>query len=383
MEIETASQQAPVTESPVSFPFPAARWGRVLYGLFVLVFPLLSFSGVELLEPQWQTGRLPDYIVLFLFPKASLFFFPLLAYSITSYLSLLWNPARFARSFFVRFGVYTGALLALQYSILEIAYSLDSFVYLILLIWIVPFVYSAIYRRAVARWMAPRVNGFLVSAIVGGLVIAGLFTRGSAPFLVLIGLTMAAPFWSFLLALRAAGWLLKHYETKFTLPRGIGLAAWLGAYALAWRFDILKMYELYAALPPSPPPDCYVATAAARGHPRFVGARMVRRLDGSVMPVNRQLQRLKCLELAFLAVAPNFHRNLRRVYDRAGKWLASYIRNPYAADLAYLSLKPGEWLATLLLMPLVPEIDALSSTLYIRSAPTQHAGGDHGQDPLD
>ena len=87
---------------------------------------------------------------------------------------------------------------------------------------------------------------------------------------ILVALTMAAPFWSLLLAVQASIWLIKNFETKVTLPRGLGLTAWAAAYIAAWRFDILKMYELYAALPPTPPPDCYIASAAARGHPRFV-----------------------------------------------------------------------------------------------------------------
>jgi hypothetical protein len=379
MEIETASQQAPVTETPVSLPFPNTRWGRVLYGLFVLVFPILSFSSVEFLEPQWQTGRLPDYIVLFLFPTASLFFFPLLAYSIVSYILLLLDPTRFAGAFPVRLGIYTGVLLALQYSVLVLAYALDSVIYWLLLIWIIPFIFSPIYRRTVARWTAPRVNGFLIVVVIWGLVLGGLFTRGNAPFVVLIGLTMAAPFWSFLLALRASTWLIKNYETRFNLTHGLGLAAWLAAYVAAWRYNILKMYELYAALPPTPPPDCYIATAAARGHPGLVRSWTVRRADGSTMQVNAQLQRLKCAELALLAVAPRVHRGVRRIYDRAGQDLAQCIQGPYLADLAYLFLIPWEELAQWVLKLLIPEIDSISRKIYM-SSPADPAGGRHAKD---
>ena len=46
-------------------------------------------------------------------------------------------------------------------------------------------------------------------------------------------------------------------------PRGRG----------AWRMSLLVVFEEYAKLPTSPPPsDCYVATAAARGHRRWVRA---------------------------------------------------------------------------------------------------------------
>lgn len=372
MDMETRPQQADSAPS-TSSPFPRAWWGRALYGAYVILFPSLCFASIELLKPEWQTGRFGDYVILLLFPEASWIFFILLAYSVTCYLLVLYMPDRFARSFLVRAGIYTGVLLALQYTVL-VMFANNASVFWLLLIWIFPLGYSILYQRAVRRWAAAQVNRFLLIVFLTVLLLSALITRGSALFLLLAGLTLAAPFWSLLLALQATSWLLKNHETKFTLPRGIGLAAWLGAYVIAWRFDILKMYQLYAALPPSPPPDCYIATAAARGHPRFVGARMVTRLNGDSMPINRQLQRLKCLELAILAVAPHTHRTLRQVYDRAGKWLAGYIRHPYVADLAYLSMKPGEWLAIVLLKLLVPEIDALASTMYISVASTPSTG---------
>jgi hypothetical protein len=124
------------------------------------------------------------------------------------------------------------------------------------------------------------------------------------------------------------------------------------------------MFELYAALPPQPPPDCYIATAAAQGHPRVVGSRLVRWADGKSMQVNGQLQVLKFAELALLAVKPHWHTALRKMYDVVGKSLARRIRNPFLADIAYLLLKPSEWLARWLLKMIVPEVDALTEKIY-------------------
>jgi hypothetical protein len=196
------------------------------------------------------------------------------------------------------------------------------------------------------------------------LFIAAIFTRGDVPLILLMILMIGAPFWSLLISLRAANWLFKNYETRLTLPRGFGLTAWLAAYAAAWRFDILKMYELYAALP-TEPPNCYIATAAARGHPRFVQSWTVQRADGKSMQVNRQLQWLKCAELALVAVHPRLHSLLRRVYDVIGKRLARSIQNPLLADAAYLILKPWEWFAGLVLQTIIPEIDSISKKMYI------------------
>ena len=364
MNLEPVSESSEIEEPPIPLPFPIMWWGRVLYGLFITVLPAFSFWATELLKPEWQTGKLQDYLILLLFPEASLLFFPLLAYSIICYLLLLLMPVRFSGSFIVRAGIYTGVLLALHYSIVVMIYSLDSSVFWVVLIWIFPFIFSMLYRLAVAKWTTIKVNNLLLILVPSTLLIAALITRGTAPFLVLIALTLAAPFWSFLLSLRAAIWLFRNHETKFTLPRGLGLTAWMGAYLVAWRFDILKMYELYAALPPTPPPDCYIATAAAHGHPQFVHSLTVKRADGKSVQVNRQLQLLKCAELALLAIHPHLHKLLRGIYDVMGKQLARRMRNPFVADMAYLLLKPWEWLAGFILKTIVPEIDTISKNIY-------------------
>ncbi len=368
MNLEPVPDQVDAQESVLALPFPNAGWARILYGLFVTVLPAFSFWATDLLKPEWQNGALSSYIILLLFPQASILFFPLLAYSTICYLLLLYTPTRFWQSFIVRAGIYTGVLLALHYSIVVLLYSLnepDSFIYVLIPVWIFPFVCSLSYRWVVSKWTTVKVNKVLFILILVALLIATLLTRGGVPFLAMIILTMAAPFWSFLLALRAALWLYKNYETQFSLPRGLGLTAWLAAYVAAWRFDILKMYELYAALPPQPPPDCYIATAAARGHPQFVQSKTVQRADGKSMQVNEQLQILKCAELALFAIHPRLHKGLRKVYDKLGKPLAHKIQNPFMADIAYLLLSPFEWLAGLILKKIIPDIDSISKEIYI------------------
>lgn len=366
MDIELTSEQPTGTDPSISLPFPNAWWGRVVYALYITVPPALAFWSTDAFKPEWQSGKFSAYLVLFLFPEASLVFLLLLAYSVICYLFLLISPSRFSRFFGIRLGIYTGVLLALQYSILTLIYAFagNAFGYVMILIWISPLIFSVVYRWAAAKWTAGTVNKFLLIFAVAALFIATVINR-SASFFVLMVLTMAAPFWCFLIALRAALWLFKNYESGLTLPRDLGLIVWLATYAAAWRFDLLKMYELYAALPPQPPPDCYIATAAARGHPRFVQAWTVQRTDGTALQVNRQLQRLKCAELALMKVNPRLHGVLRQIYDLLGKWLACRIQNPFLADVAYLLLKPWEWTVELALRMIVPEIDAISKKMYV------------------
>ena len=367
MNLETASDQSDVKESSISLPFPNVWWGRVLYGIYITVLPILAFWATEVFKPEWQSGELSDYIILFLFPEASLVFFLLLAYSIICYLLLLIAPTRYSQLFFIRFGIYTGFLLALQYSILSgLFFFNSSFDPSFILLWISPIVFGVVYRWAIGKWNARAVAVFLILFVVGSFLISALIVPEplTIPVFLLIALTLAAPFWSFLLALRAAIWLFKNNEMKLGLPQRLGMTAWIAAYIAAWRFDILKMYELYAVLPPTPPPDCYIATAAAHGHPQFVHAWTIQHGDGKSMQVNTQLQCLKCAELALLAIHPRFHRSFRKIYDVMGKPLARRIQNPFIADMAYLLLRPWEWLAGLILKTIVPEIDSISKKLY-------------------
>lgn len=364
MDVEVAADQRIEKESSISLPFPKAAWGRVVYAAYVTVLPAVAFWGIGLSRPEWQSGHFSAYLALFLSSEVSLVFFFLLAYSVICYSFLLISPTRFSQSFFIRSGIYTGTLLALQYSILALMYFLNEFIVVVILIWIAPLVFPVIYRWAAARGTSDTINTILF--ILTALVLAGIASIWATGGLVavLMVLTVSAPFWSFLIAIRATIWLLKNYETKFNLTRGLGLVTWFAAYAVAWRYDILKMVELYAALPKQPPPDCYIATAAARGHPRFVQAWSVQRMDGTSMRVNAQLQRLKCVELALMAVDPPLHAFLRRLYDMVGKRLARRLQNPFLADMAYLLLKPCEWFAGFLLKRVIPEIDSISKKMY-------------------
>ncbi|MEK6234867.1 MAG: hypothetical protein N2C14_09155, partial [Planctomycetales bacterium] len=59
---------------------------------------------------------------------------------------------------------------------------------------------------------------------------------------------------------------------QFSLAQIFCVTAWFGVYLAAWRQSVQLMLIEYSKLP-TEPPGCYVATAAAKGHARFVGAR--------------------------------------------------------------------------------------------------------------
>ena len=355
--------QTPSGENIVP-PLLDKTWKRVLFGLFIVAAPIYNFSLIELLKPEWQDGRFTSYLYLFLLPEASWGFFPLLVYAVLSYLLLLWDSEQFADSMIIRLGIYGGTLLALQYSILSFiaTFSPSPVVLAVLLAYSAPLILPKLYS-----WLRPQLDRlfkrYRLAMIIIILIIIALVLWGF--FFVLAIFGIASPFWSFLVALQASRWLLKHYETKFSFAKGFGIFAWISAYAFALRFNILKMFELYNALP-TEPPNCYIATAAAKGHPRFVGSQEVRLANGKSMRVNRQLQRLKGAEIAWMGVSAPSHRMMRHVYDVIGKWLAARIQNPFLADISYLLLKPCELLAIFIIRILLKNNEELISNIYIK-----------------
>ena len=134
-------------------------------------------------------------------------------------------------------------------------------------------------------------------------------------------------------------------------PRGGGLGPSVTA-ATAFPVWVLLSVQRgladYAALPPSEG-DCFVATAASRGHRALMG-------EGAGT-LTRQLRAFKAGELALEAARPAWHRALRRVYDRCGPAVARRLTGPWRADLAYLLLAPAAALVRLALAVALPGWD--------------------------
>lgn len=366
---------------PLPLPAPHSWRGRFLYVLVCVLLPVGCFLASPWLRPEWQNGQFNAYVTLLLDPQAALGFFPFLIYADVCLLIWLAAPERFAPRFWVRFGIYTGVLLALQYAIL-VALSFEW------LGWCAEaFFFGLVYLH---QWLKTKFKQrgaqfFGLLLLLAGLAWTGFsFWRGlawealsvtdllrslgnalsSLPLLSLGISLLLTPCFCLLVFGSTALKLLKTSETHLLrpLPRSLGWLAWLAGLTSAWRWSILKMFEIYASLPPQPP-DCYIATAAARGHQSFVRSQVVT-LANRPLWVNPQLQTLKCAELALLALAPELHRPLRRFYDLAGKALARRLTNPWLADLAYLTLKPFEWLAKGILCWLAPDWQKEARKIY-------------------
>lgn len=370
METPIASPEPQVTPP---LPVPQSFLWRIAQGLVVTALTLIAFSVMVILEPEWQDGRFSSYISLLLSPKTSWIFAPLIAFSSLSLLHLLFSPRERAQQFWVRLGVYTGTLLSLQFTILALI-AVGGGTIIVVGLWL-----GTLIAWYALRWASQKIGKKWTMLIVLGLafflyagyILFEVINLGSFspymlsnPFFFLIGfLVGSAPFWTLLIMSTTSYRLLKYYETRFTFPRGLGILAWLGGFAASWSLAILRTLQLYSELP-TQPPDCYIATAAANGHPHFVGSQEVTLASGARMRVNTQLQRLKCAELALKAVAPHLYGLLRAVYDTLGRPLARRMTHPVVADAAYLLLKPFEWISIFVLRRIVPEINIHTQKLY-------------------
>jgi hypothetical protein len=207
----------------------------------------------------------------------------------------------------------------------------------------------------------------MFSSATGALIVFALAIMISlvahTPLWIMIGPLVIAPSLALASYATLAATAARYGRENYSWRDAALASGWIGLYALAWRISVAAAIHEYSQLPKKNP-NCYIATAAAQGHQRFVGSRLQNFADGSQSRVNDQLAHFKAAELALRAICPPLHTFCRRVYDQIGPILAAKISRPLLADLAYLSLKPLEWLAMLLMNLLLPEAARLSRTLY-------------------
>jgi hypothetical protein len=372
---------------------PASKRGRGMLGFVGILLPIPCFLFASIFKPEWK-GDGGAFAKLLIQPEVASVFYPLLLYSMGSLAALFWSKEH---NFWVRLGVYTGTILALQFTIVLMETEgnlIPSLVYLSLGAATLAFWYliarnwsqntnahSPIQTdEAQAEMQADikqepfslsdRKTWFYIGVVALLIVFAILNEKAfvsaisAVSSFAIFGLLLA-PFW----CLFAYGWtsycLIRAWEMPhlWEWTHYASIAAWLAAYGVAWRFAFLKAVELYQKLPDEAP-DCYIATAATNGHAAVVKSEMVTLTDGNMMRVNPQLQRLKAAEMALKTGFPRLHRLLRKCYDQLGKPLARSIKKPWVADVAYLILKPIEWISCFILRRLIPQFDALTQKIY-------------------
>lgn len=351
-------------------------WPVRLAFLYAGVFVPVMCHAMTVSSPPdaatWQSGAIDDKLSFALSGRAGFVFYPLMLYPMVCLTLLLFRESRFAEKWVVRFGIFTGIPVAMWYwallgtvvadvqTILSpnwLGLLLMGFAAIVIPVaaWWVIRLLLWVRRKLRIPWIAVVLVGLILYVV--GIVIA--IPQADADNVAVAFLWPLAPlavFWFFSL-LFGPSWafgvyvgmtlrLLWRYPRppRFRMIQLLAAFSWLGAFLGACRWAIERSLEEYAKLPVEQS-GCYVASAAAHGHRALVGAQEIVAADGTMVRVNRQLRTLKAGELALRALSPATHRLLRRIYDGVGPALATRLANPWMADLAYLSLKPAEWVS--------------------------------------
>ena len=349
---------------------PETIYGRLLYAYCMIAAPLFAFifSYDSTIGPEWQNGKFQAYPEILLSGEVNFYFYPFVLFSVICLILLLLVPERFAFKSIVRFGIYSGAILVGHYIFLLI---ISGYIFIVLISGIP----AIIVGYALVKWAEHLIyewGSMRFWLRLGGLLGTSVLILGSLSFffnlgfvyskmasvlfgLWMIGLVLIVP-----LTGRLCYRLWKQHEAPelWTAYSKLGLGIWLTAYFVQWSSAFFRAGQIYNNLP-TEQPDCYIATAAAKGHPRLVGSTQV-----GPIRLNRQLQTLKAAEILLVATHPNFHLWLRRWYDIYGRYLATKITHPLLADFAYLTLKPFEWMGCLALFLLIPDAGQHINSFY-------------------
>ncbi|MCD4654779.1 hypothetical protein K8T06_12705 [bacterium] len=114
-----------------------------------------------------------------------------------------------------------------------------------------------------------------------------------------------------------------------------------------WLASAFLSKNIYLLLPENCP-ECFVVTAAVRGHEVIVGPLFNVTRRGMPRIANQQLQTFWLFEVLWQNRFPTSHRLFRRYYNQMGPIIASQIKTKFVADIVYMLIKPFEVLATIL-----------------------------------
>ncbi|MBL4850418.1 MAG: hypothetical protein JKY65_33290 [Planctomycetes bacterium] len=343
----------------------SARFQRARWIAAGLVIPVLAFAaseaGAGLATPEWQAPQLSTWLALAQGPGVQRVTYPLLIYAMVAFAA-----ARFwrARGVWIEVGLAGGVVLAGVYCVIYLnALALSCFALLIGIgvLGLGPYFAFVAYSNA---WFDYRADSSGAAELGQSEESAGDCSHEAGEF-------AATP-------VERLGWEAEPEGSPDARVHWV--AAWLvGAGFTAW-FAAQRLAEDFAALPPHPPDNCYIATAASRASPLLSGAQPVKFADGRVALVSRQLRVLKVGELVIARRCPRGHRALRWAYDRLGPILARRM-GALSGSLVFLTLLPVQAGVEGLLRLAGLDLASLLKLAYpspldpSEEAPTQGAGG--------
>lgn len=328
---------------------PALRIRLFICGVvFPWVCIIAALAGVDSSPDQlWQSGSIEVYGALLLqgtslWPFLPLFLFSSLAMALTCFFPTV------ATKLWVRIGIITGIILAIHFLIIVSMVSAIITEITAIFVWPCVFGLSHLAVYFVRRQISI-LKIMVLTTIVAILVVVakplGIFDwlTNSLFFMMVAGPTLNVLAYARLLF--AFSYYKKERKERWLL---VALPiSWLMSYLGMWKLAIDAMLYQYSQLPTTNP-NCFVSSAAAKGHRTLVGS-INSQLDTIVEAnITQQMARLKFLELVLKALAPKLHRVIRYWYDRFGPLLAKLCAsNVWIADLTYICLKPIELAAEL------------------------------------
>jgi len=309
----------------------------------------------------WQSGQTETYVALYVAGRPLIIFIPFFLFSMVGLTAVIFRGA-FRNQNWTKGAIYSGVLLSSIYFVLFcITHSLASIIAALIagpLLALVVWLASILFRQ----WKNRISITYLMIATAVVAVAMALILRMDQPFYSLMGFPLVA-FWVLVIACPTLNcvtyWRLaaaimtedfarveqsRKPSGRMLLSWLVAAGSWITAYWLSVRQAIEWTLEEYQKLPTTQP-DCYVCSAAANGHAKWVGSNRIKTPQGLVI-VNLQMQRLKALELMATVICPRALRPIRAVYDLFGPTIARRCAsNRWCADITFLLLKPVEWLA--------------------------------------
>jgi len=255
-------------------PSPSRRiipWTEtVVLGGAGIALPMLCFAvsmNRYMGAPQWQRGFLTDHLTLVASGRAGWPFAPLLFAAIFSMGIALISPSRAARSWLLRYSIYSGVILSAQYTLIQMMAIVEPASWFG---WgmagVVAAAVIATGLSAGGIWLSRHFGSIKSNVwlplVILAIIAAVVFWRLALPMVIfsVMAVAIGAPALSLAAYLRAAILVrrLAHGESQpaahHRLRLLIGLL-WLATYGIAWTIAMMNAVDLYRALP-TKPPDC-------------------------------------------------------------------------------------------------------------------------------
>ena len=261
-------------------------WLSLCLGVYSMLMLILATNAFS---PDWRGSKGTHWFYYTLDGRAGVTFWPIYLLGVTLFIAAIFNPEKTKRNSLFLVGCATCAVISFWYT------------------------FAALFLNFTNDGSDPK-----IFAIVPGSVGVGY-----------------ALYCAIILRNREFAW--HDFNTKRNL-----LIAWFVGLFLSIVAKYPLAAEIYDRLPDEPPENCFVVTAATRGHRNVVGSwydNEQHRL------LNQQLLTFWRFENRLQTSLPNLHRIIRKVYNRVGPTLARMIVFRFQADLVYLLLKPAEFVA--------------------------------------